>query len=282
MNRIPPFLVLLVLSLLCGAKSLAQNRIEGLGFNLPTKGVITLTGGAGVAYYMGDLTDGVDFQHLGLGPNLAFGGQYRLAEHFSLRSELRVYQVRADQKYSRNFKNNLSFRTRNPDFYIGAQAELFPFSSQSRVNPYLFAGLGTTHLNPKAKLDGAWYSLPPLQTEGKSYSRMPLLIVAGLGVDVKITDRWSAGVELCNNFLNSDYLDDASSTYPEPDQLPSDIARRLSDRGGEVGQSAHKPGDIRANPKTNDSYIFLSLKANYILTSTYFGKMRRKNRCPDL
>ncbi len=32
----------------------AQTQIEGLG-NVPPQGVITLLGGAGVAYYMGDL-----------------------------------------------------------------------------------------------------------------------------------------------------------------------------------------------------------------------------------
>lgn len=282
MNRIVFLVGSLFLVLMGNPKSWAQNRIEGLGSNIPTRGIITLTGGAGIAYYMGDLIDGVDFGYLGLGPNLAIGGQYRLAEHFSLRGELRFYQLRADQKYSRNFKNNLSFRTRNPDLYVGAQAELLPFSQKSRVNPYLFAGIGTTYLNPKAKLDGTWHSLAPLQTEGVRYSRLPFLIAAGIGVNVRITDRWGAGLELCNNFLNSDYLDDVSTTYPQPDQLASDLARRLSDRSGAIVQPPRTPGNIRGNPKVKDSYVLLSVKANYILTTTYFTKMRRKTRCPDL
>jgi outer membrane protein W len=271
--------------LLCGIFFLkqttrAQARIESLGSHIPPQGVITLLGGAGVAYYMGDLIDGVDFAHLGLGPSLALGGTYRLTEHVSLRSELRYYQVQADQKYSRNANNNLSFRTRNPDMYVGAQGDLFSFSRQARVNPYLFAGIGTTFLNPKAKLEGTWYSLPPLTTEGVKYSRTPLLVVAGIGVAYHLTDRWGLGLELCNNFLNSDYLDDVSGFYPEPDALPSDLARRLSDRSPEIGQIPNQPGFQRGNPKVKDSYVLLSVKVQYLLTTRYFAQQRKKTKCP--
>ncbi len=257
----------------------AQTQIEGLG-NVPPQGVITLLGGAGIAYYMGDLSDGVDFKHLGLGPNLSLGALYRLTEHVSLRSELRYYQVQADQKYSRNAKNNLSFRTQNPDFYVGAQGDLFSFSRKTRVNPYLFGGVGTTFLNPKTQLEGTWYSLPPLTTEGVKYSRTPLLVVAGIGVTYHLTDRWGLGLELCNNFLTSDYLDDVSTFYPQPDALSSDLARRLSDRSPEIGQPANQPGFQRGNPKVKDSYVFLSVKAQYLLTSRYVAQQRRKTRCP--
>ena len=264
---------------ICSQSARAQARIEGLG-SIPPQGAITLIGGVGVAYYMGDLVDGVDFAHLGLGPNLALGGMYRLTEHVSVRSELRYYQVKGSQQYSRNAKNNLSFRTRNPDFYVGAQGDLFAFSRQARANPYLFAGVGTTFLNPKANLEGTWYSLPPLTTEGVKYSRAPLLVVAGIGVTYHLTDRWGLGLELCNNFLNSDYLDDVSGFYPDPDALPNDLARRLSDRSPEIGQPANQPGFQRGNPKVKDSYVFLSVKAQYLLTTRYFAQQRKKTRCP--
>lgn len=257
----------------------AQTQIQGLG-NVPPQGVITLLGGAGVAYYMGDLSDGVDFKHLGLGPNFSLGGTYRLTEHVSLRSELRYYQIQADQKFSRNANNNLSFRARNPDFYVGGQVDLFSFSRQARLNPYLFAGVGTTLLNPKAELEGTWYRLPPLTTEGVKYSRTPLLVVAGIGVTYALTDRWGLGLELCNNFLNSDYLDDVSSFYPQPDALPNDLARQLSDRAPEIGQPANQPSFQRGNPKVKDSYVFLSVKAQYLLTSRYSAQQRRKTKCP--
>ncbi len=280
MSRTFHFVISLFFWLAIGQNLWAQARIEGLGSNIPAQGLITIIGGAGVAYYQGDLSDGVDFAHLGLGPNLALGGMYRLSEHVSLRSELRYYQVQADQKNSRNYFNNLSFRTRNPDFYVGAQGDLFAFSRQAQINPYLFGGVGTTFLNPKAQLDGTWYSLPPLTTEGVKYSRTPLLIVAGLGATYRLTDRWGLGLELCNNFLNSDYLDDASDVYPQPDQLPSDLARQLSDRSPEIGEAPRQPGFIRGNPEVKDSYIFLSVKAQYVLATRFFAQQRKKMKCP--
>ncbi|TDB64133.1 outer membrane beta-barrel protein [Arundinibacter roseus] len=262
--------------------ALAQARIEGLGSHIPARGVISLTGGAGVAYYMGDLIDGVDFDNLGLGPSISLGALYRMSEHLSLRSEVRWYQVQADQKFSRNFVNNLSFRTRNPDFYIGGQADLFSFSRQAPVNPYFMAGVGFTYLSPKANLNGEWISLAPLTTEAVKYSRTPLLVMAGIGVAFKLTDRWGLGVELCNNFLNSDYLDDVSSFYPQPDALPNDLARQLSDRSPEIGEPARQPGWQRGNPGVKDTYIFMSLKANYLLTTRFLAQQRKKTRCPRL
>jgi opacity protein-like surface antigen len=243
-------------------------------------GVVSLHAGLGVAYYMGDLNDGVNMKHLGLGPSISLGGQYRLTEHVSARGEIRLYQVSADQKYARNYQNNLSFKTFNPDLTLGVQADLFSFNRQSPINPYLFGGVGVTMLNPKAKLDGTWYSLAPLTTEGVKYSRLPFVFTAGIGVSFKTTDRLSLGIELCNNFVNSDYLDDVSTVYPSPDQLPSDIARQLADRAPEIGEPAREPGWHRGNAQNNDSYLFLQVRATYLIGNRQQALERKKTRCP--
>ncbi len=270
--------LLLLLSL-----SFATAQVKGFmsGRPLPAKGLISVIGGAGVAYYMGDLRDGVDFGHLGLGPALSIGASYRFTEHLSLRAELRGYHVSADQKYSKNYSNNLSFRTTNPDLFVGIQADLFRFSRQARVNPYLVAGGGVTYLRPQARLDGQWHNLAPLTTEGKKYSRLPFFYTGGIGFLASLTERWSVGLELSNNFLLSDYLDDASDKYPNPDALPSDLARRLSDRAAELpGGQARNAGDIRGNPDSMDAYLFFKVRTQYLLASRQFVKERKKTRCP--
>ncbi|WP_353722258.1 outer membrane beta-barrel protein [Dyadobacter sp. 676] len=243
-------------------------------------GVLSVTAGVGVAYYMGDLNDGVNVKHLGLGPSISLGVAYRLTEHVSARGELRFYQVSADQKYSKNYQNNLSFKTFNPDINLGLQADLFAYNKHAPVNPYLFGGVGATYLNPKAKLDGVWYSLPPLTTEGVKYKRMPLVFTAGIGVSIKAGERLSLGLELCNNFLNSDYLDDVSTVYPHPDQLPSDIARLLSDRSYEIGEPLRQPGWNRGSAKSKDSYLFFQVRAAYSIGNRAQNIERRKTRCP--
>lgn len=269
--------LILVFSCLTAQEAAAQSRS---GKYINPFGVMSVTAGVGVAYYMGDLSDGVNMKHLGLGPSISVGGLYRLTEHVSARGELRFYKVSADQKYSKNAQNNLSFKTFNPDINLGVQAELFSFNSQPRVNPYLFGGLGFTLLNPKAKIDGEWVNLAPLTTEGVKYKRLPLVFTAGIGVSIKTTERLSLGMELCNNFVNSDYLDDVSTVYPNPDQLPSDLARRLSDRSPEIGLDPRQPGWNRGSAKNKDSYLFLQVRGTYSIGNRMQAKERRKTRCP--
>ncbi|WP_031530809.1 outer membrane beta-barrel protein [Dyadobacter crusticola] len=272
----------ITLILIFGAflNSSAQGRSKFGGRYVNPFGDLSLTAGAGVAYYMGDLRDGVSMKHLGLGPAISIGALYRLTEHLSARGELRFYGVAADQQYSKNFQNNLSFKTFNPDLNIGIKADLFSFNRQARVNPYLLGGIGFTLLNPKAEIDGTWQKLAPLRTEGVKYTRLPLVFTAGIGVSFRVAERFDLGLEICNNFVNSDYLDDVSTVYPNPDLLPSDLARRLSDRAPEIGQPARQPGFNRGNPDSKDSYLFLQAKAAYRIGNRMQAKERKKTRCP--
>jgi hypothetical protein len=279
MRRAFVFFIVVVCVLVCTFQSHAQRSRFGTKY-VPPFGVVSIIGGVGVAYYTGELSDGVNMKHLGLGPSLSLGGLYRLTENVSARAEVRFYQVSQDQQFSKKFEKNLSFRTRNPDISLGIQADLFSFNRKARVNPYLFGGIGVTYLTPKAKLDGEWHSLAPLTTEGISYNRVPLVITGGIGVTVSVTDRLGLGLELCNNFLRSDYLDDVSTFYPNPDALPSDLARRLSDRSSEIGQPAQQPGWIRGNPKSNDAYLFFQFRATYLIGNRMQAIERRKTKCP--
>lgn len=245
---------------------------------LPHKGILSANAGAGIAYYTGDLSDGINMSHLGLGPMIEAGLQYRLSEHFSARGGIRLYQISADQKHSRNYTGNLSFRSTNPDLYVAGQADLFAFTRQPILNPYLFAGIGFTRINPKAKLDNEWHPLAPLTTEGIKYNQLPFVITAGIGVRYRINDRWSAGIELTNNFAKSDYLDDVSTNYPDPGLLPSELARRLSDRTPEIGLPPQESGNIRGNPTQNDSYLFLNFTLQRVIWTQQMAKEKKSTR----
>jgi hypothetical protein len=272
------FLITVVLLLFSG--NLAAQRSKFGTKYVPPFGVVSLTAGLGVAYYTGELNEELNFKHLGLGPSVSLGGLYRLTENVSARGEIRFYQVSGDQQYATKFERNLSFRTRNPDVSLGLQADLFSFNRQAPVNPYLFAAAGVTYLNPKAKMDGKWHSLAPLTTEAVQYNRLPLLITGGLGVSIKTTEQLSLGLELCNNFLQSDYLDDVSTVYPNPDLLPSDLARAFSDRSSEIGLPPQQPGWIRGNPKNKDAYLFFQVRATYLIGNRLQALARKKMRCP--
>ncbi len=239
-------------------------------------GQISLIAGGGIAYYMGDISADLGSDDLGLGPVFTLGAAYRLSEHLSARGELRLYRLSGDSKNTSHPEKNLSFTTLNPDLAVALQADLLPFTRRARVNPYGLLGVGVTFLTPKAVYNGTTYSLAPLHTEGKKYGRLPLVLSGGIGALVRITNRWSAGVEISGNYLLSDYLDDVSTVYPSRDMLESDLALELAYRGAFDQQ----PGYIRGNPKSKDSYILLTAKVHYALPDRGYAKDRKQMKCP--
>ena len=246
------------------------------GREIPPLGVIKLIGGGGLSYYQGDVRKTNDLTHIE--PQVGFGFSYRLTERVSVRSEVRFYRISGSQPTNVANTNNLSFRSDNPDGYLAAQVDLRRFNDRPRTNYYLFGGVGVTYLSPKALYKNEWVSLPPLQTEKVAYARTTLVLLAGVGVSHQVAERWSLGVELSNNFSTSDYMDDVSTVYPNPAGM-TERALALSDRRPEIGLGANQPGFIRGNPKAKDSYIFLSLKAEYLLANRAQARAKRKLRC---
>lgn len=255
----------------------AQNRSKYNGRYVAPFGVMSVTGGVGVAYYMGDLNKKVDTKNLGLGLAISVGGMYRLTEKLSARGEFRFYQVSGGPVPI----TNLSFRTRNPELNLGIQADLFDFNEHKIINPYLYGGLGLTYLNPQAKQNGTWHKLPQYQTEGIKYNRIPLVITGGIGVSIQAFERLKIGLELNNTYSTSDYLDDVSGVFPQVDKLPSLEAQQLSDRTWEVpGLTKQEPGWHRGTTKINDMYLFFQLRATYLIGNRMQAKERKKTRCP--
>ena len=239
-------------------------------------GVLKLMVGGGLSYYQGDVRKTNDLSHIE--PQVGFGLSYRLSERVSVRSELRFYRISSSQPTNVANTNNLSFRSDNPDGYVAVQVDLRRFNDWPRANYYFFAGMGLTYLSPKALYKNEWVSLPPLRTEQVTYSRTPLIFLAGIGASFQVASRWSVGMELSNNFANSDYFDDVSTFYPNPAGM-TERALALSDRRPELGLGANQPGFIRGNPKVKDNYIFLSLKTEYLLASREQARAKRKLRC---
>ncbi len=243
----------------------------------PFKGIMEVIGGVGVTYYQGDLRES-PFKNLELGPNVAIGLTYRLGNRISARTELRLYNVGGSQVGSKKTQNNLRFRTTNPDGYLGLQIDLFKFTDHRDLNFYAFAGVGMTHLNPKAKLDDKWYSLAKYKTEGVAYPQNVMIGTGGLGAVYRYNHVLNFGVELSGTYVNSDYLDDVSTTY-QGFSNPNDISARLADPKIDLGLVPNSPGFIRGNPKNKDVYIILSLRASHIIGSSRRAIARKRTQC---
>ncbi|MFW5761504.1 MAG: hypothetical protein ACOCXH_11035, partial [Cyclobacteriaceae bacterium] len=68
------------------------------------------------------------------------------------------------------------------------------------------------------------------------------------------------------------YLDDVSTVYPDPSSLSSDLARTLSDRSEEIGFDRREVGSIRGHSDNNDGYFLGTIKVEYFLGGSLFGR----------
>ena len=126
---------------------------------------------------------------------------------------------------------NLSFTSNISE--ISLIAELHPLNIspnfQFPLSPYLLAGVGSFSFNPYTKHNGVNIVLHPLHTEGEGfaetgrpdYKLSQMVIPAGGGLSYQLSPALTVKGELIYRFLNTDYLDDASTTYINPSLLTS-------------------------------------------------------------
>lgn len=185
------------------------------------------------------------------------------------------------------YERNLNFRS--TIFEISAVAEIHPryfkkytvHQKLPRVSPYLLGGIGYFTFNPQSKFEGTWVDLKPLSTEGQGFAEYPerkayklkqFNIPVGAGIKYKMNDAWNFSAECVYRILNTDYLDDVSTSYIDKNLFPNYInghqlaqALVLNDRHTELNP-AHitNVGDTRGNPENNDAFFSLNFKIGYI------------------
>ncbi len=239
--------------------------------------------GTGTANYYGEMVNPGESGILK--PNIAAGAEYYLTNRISIRSELTWFQLSGDDAKANDDRQerNLSFRSSNIELSLLGAINLTPmgmrFYQRSLLNFHAFVGIGALYFNPKAKYEGAWHALQPLQTENKKYSRVQAVIPFGLGARIKVNPFYNVLIEAGYRATFTDYLDDASSTrYPDGALLKSDLARALSDRRVEIGTQPSKPTLVgkRGNPAKNDGYFITNITLQYYLPATLLAIRRNK------
>lgn len=190
------------------------------------------------------------------------------------------------------YERNLSFKSKIAEAQLGLEIHPLMFRNYEDqdpplLSPYVMAGVGVFSFDPQAKINGQWYSLQPLRTEGQGFKEYPerkayqlnqINFSAGMGIKYQVSPMLSARMELVQRFLTTDYLDDVSEmTYIDPSlfysYLPANkaaIAQQLADRRAELTNDALSPNDQRGNPKDNDSYFSIQIKLGLTL-----GRQRR-------
>jgi hypothetical protein len=172
----------------------------------------------------------------------------------------------------------------------------------SDFNLYLFGGVGAFYSNPKGELDGQWYSLQPLQTEGVKYSKFNFAIPAGIGFYYTINRKYRLGLEASWRTTFTDYIDDVSDKYVvHTDPLTAQLANKTNQEliteihldnpdlnNGSPQVTTYNPGKKRGDPEHNDSYATVTVNFSWAIrgrskfyrakNSWVLGKKKRKRR----
>jgi hypothetical protein len=306
--------------------------LRGQGFDFFTKEAYLRYPGhleiaIGTSNFLGDLggkdgTGSNDLSDLELSefnPSCMVGYRHSLHKNLYARANFNYGRISGNDKLTtEDFRNNRNLHFRSNVFELDFLAEgWINFGSQKghqydlkkeskNISPWhikasyltLFAGIGVFHFNPKAQLQGQWFSLHPLLTEGqglkdgaKSYKLWQLNIPVGMSFMMRLHKAWSFGIEASYRFTFTDYLDDVSTSYYNASELAAhhgddygEIAAFLSNPslGAEnegVGDYATNSGVQRGDPTNKDGYFYAMLKADYlIIRDAKFNRKRTSNR----
>ncbi len=273
-------------------------------------GSTELTVNAGLTAFLGDLggtrgkgesfskdLNGVSFRpHIGLSYGYYPAGWIKTMvtlNYTTITGADSVIKSKIKQSMGR-YNRNLSFRSRVQE--LSVNAEIYPLQlinknhRETLFKPFIGAGLGIFHFNPKAELNGEWIELKPLRLEGEGFSEYPdskeyslyqFYIPVTLGFKYRVDDQMTLGFGATFRKTFTDNLDDVSKTYIDPtlfDKYLSPeqtiLAKQLYYRG--TKSKLPTPGSQRAYSERKDSYTTL-----YLTFSYNFGRKDREDEISD-
>jgi hypothetical protein len=254
----------------------------------------------GIANYHGDLVEKV-YQT----PKPAFGVSlaYQVNSRINLRTALSFARVAGADSLSESEDlqmRNLSFQSSIIELSFAGEFHTFDLDLKG-WSPYVFAGLSVFKFNPYTfDRNGNKVFLQSLSTEGqglpgyqnsKPYSLVQMAIPFGGGIRFNLSDNVRLGLEVGMRKLFTDYLDDVSGNYADPNDLlvqKGPLALELSYRGDEIpgGDPAYPPkGEQRGSPRYKDYYYFSGIQVLFRLPEGRSGdRAARKSGygCPTV
>jgi hypothetical protein len=210
--------------------------------------------------------------------------RYRFSHVFGINTKLTYGRLAGSDDLSTNpgrvgrnlsFRNDLVELSTRGEWYFYRHNDLGRhFRYTTKLKAYFFGGVAAFYHNPQAQYEGKWHNLRPLMTEGqdKPYSNINFSIPAGFGFYITHNRRYRFGWEIGWRTTFTDYLDDVSTTYANPEDLSSDLARALANRTNELedlstvpGVANYDAGEKRGDSSHNDTYLFTGFSFSYVL-----------------
>ena len=232
----------------------------------------------GFSNYIGDLSNGLnDFSTWRNAGGIV--AKLHLDQTNVVRLGFNVGQLMADDGVSDFYwkrNRNLNFRTNVYELHAATEVHLFTGPRFNKgFHPYLYGGLAVFKFNPQTRYFNEWIDLQPLGTEGQEtalpnrskYSLMSIALPVGVGWDVRLGHNYYLGIEFGFRWTLTDFLDDVSGYYPDPDIMESAYGENsinviLADRRIEAENypgSTFYPYQWRGDPRAKDRYVFFGV-----------------------
>jgi hypothetical protein len=253
----------------------------------------------GAIHYAGDLNQRFNIpKNVGPGASLIIQ-RNSVNTRWGWRNTFSAGRFSADDKFSKDAylqNRNLSVRTFVAEYSSQLVFNFLPYEIGGSTpgmsfpfTPYIFTGGAFYYFAPKAQLNGTYYNLRNMDTEGQGtsvYQRkraaaLQFAIPLGLGFKASINKKVGIGVEWGLRKLYTDYLDDVSMSYVYPPVLQkerSQEAAALSDRSlnlevddNENYSNLYKQ---RGNSNTKDWYSFIGITLVWRIDDN-------RGRCPS-
>lgn len=246
-----------------------------------------------------------DFDLSAVRPSFMLGYRYMLLQNLGLTGNFTIGYVYGDDKLTEEpFRNNRNINFRSPIMELSATAQYYVLRldrqgaryrslTGARVtgsfgfSAYLFAGIGGFYFNPQGYFDSnnysgalpveelpadGWYNLRPLRTEGQgyfetrsNYTPFSVAVPFGVGAMIDVNRNVSIGLQYGFRKTFTDYIDDVSTTYVDP-QIYSDLFTTparvalaeyfANPTNNGLNKSVTSPGQQRGNPFNTDAYMF--------------------------
>lgn len=220
---------------------------------------------------------------------------------------LRVQGSDANSTNPQRVGRNLNFRNDMFELYVRPEFTIFQDNDlggrgryRTDFRLFAYAGAAVYFHNPQGQIDngGDFYNLQPIQTELVDYSNVGFAIPAGIGFHFTKKRRHRFGFDFGWRTTFSDYIDDVSTTYKDPDLMADPLGAQIADQhpylvdvdgitsGTQVQTSSgdvvtvpselqygywDSPGvsaaseNKRGDPTHNDSYLTMTLTYSYVL-----------------
>ena len=291
------------------AKSYKAPKLDESGTDW-TKNRLEFMLGTGPTAFLGDLggQDGpgkpfiYDFEPTQTRYAISASTRYYLREFHAMRGSLTYGRLRGDdattnypnRKYRNlNFKSPVIELTGNYEFYIlkpktihFAGARSTHIFNGNRFGAYVSAGAGLFFFNPKTQVNGTWYALQPLRTEGQGladapapYRRINAVFPLGGGVTYLLNRNYTIGLDFGYRWTTTDYLDDASGYYYDNDA----IVRNSGKLAGLLANPSVLLDDVpepdwytkdqpRGGSESNDTYLIMQVTLSHSFAPSITNK----------